>query len=102
MANLRVVSIDPKAPAEIIPVTFDFAKVSSDIATAVMAISVVSGTDAAVGSMLFGSSQISGAEVKRLIQAGVDGVLYLIRCDITNAAGEKYALATYLQVKEIG
>lgn len=97
---MRITSIDPKAPAEVVPVEFDFSELMSSIDSVVISITVKSGTDAAVASMILGSEQITGTEVKQLIQNGVDQTVYLIRADATQGS-EKYALGAYMKCEEL-
>jgi hypothetical protein len=92
-------NIDPKDPVEIIPVTFNFGKLISQIETVVVTISVVEGTDNDVANMIFGSYQVSGSTLKQLIRNGVHGTRYLIKAVVTDSGGLKYALACYMTVK---
>jgi hypothetical protein len=94
-----VANIDPKDPVEIIPVTFNFGKLVSQIDTAVVSISVIEGTDENVQSMILGQYQITGAILKQLIRNGVNGARYLIKAVVTDSGGLKYALACYMTVK---
>lgn len=98
--RLPVRGIDPKAPAECIPVTFDFIEDVPAIDSATVTISVKDGSDPNVATMLFGAHMIVGAEVRQLIRNGADAVTYLVRADIVSG-NEKYALACYLAVREL-
>ena len=93
-------SFDSKAPAEVVPVAFDFEALTSSIDSAVISITVKNGTDVNVLTMILGAEQIDGTEVKQLIQNGVDQVVYLIRADVTKGS-EKYALASYMKCEEL-
>lgn len=98
---MRIKTISPKTPFEVVPVTFNFTDVTDTVDT-VVSISVIvkSGTDANTAAMPFGSPQIEGGKVKQLIKAGVDQAAYLLRCDVTRGQ-EKYTHATYMEVIEI-
>mgnify|MGYP003389076404 CR=1 FL=1 len=98
---MHVKDFDNKAPAEIIPLTFDFKNITADISSAVVSVAVKRGTDAAPGAMIVAPHQVVGVEVRQLVKDGLDGVTYLYRCDAVNAAGDKYALGGYLSVNEI-
>lgn len=96
----RIVTIDYKAPYEVIPVTFDFSALVGSITSATVSITVKTGTDPGVGSMLFGSYVLSGLTVRQLVQNGLNNVIYLLRANIVSG-NEKYSLACYLPVVEI-
>lgn len=97
----RIRRIDPKAPSEVIPITFDFSALTASIdSVASVSIAVKSGTDPAAGSMLFGSHVLNGSLVQQLVQAGVDQAVYLLRADIVKG-NEKYSEACYLPVVEL-
>jgi len=97
---MRITSLSRKAPAEIIPVTFDFQKFVSTIDSATITVTVKSGIDGSPASMLYSSAQISGSQVRQLIAGGVDGVVYRIRVDIVSGS-ERYSEAAYLPVMEL-
>jgi len=97
---MRVTAVfSRKAPAEVIPVTFDFKNLLDGIDSATVSVSIKTGTDANPAALLYSSAQITGTQVRQLIQGGVDGVVYLIRVDATRGS-EQYAGAAYLPVRE--
>ena len=89
-----------KDPAEVVPVTFDFKNLVASIDSATVSISVKTGTDGNPAALLYSSAQITGTQVRQLIQGGVDGVVYLIRVDAT-VGTEKYAGAAFLPVRSL-
>ena len=97
---MRIESKDPKAPAEVVTVAFDFAELLTSIDSAIISITVKAGIDANVATMILGSEQISGTEIKQLIQNGVDETVYLIRADATKGS-EKFALGVYMKCEEL-
>ncbi len=90
----------PKAPAEVIPVTFDFKNLLSGIDSATVSVSVKHGSDSNPAALLYSSAQVTGTQVRQLIQGGIDGVVYLIRVDAVKG-NEHYAGAAFLPVKEV-
>jgi len=97
---MRVMEVlSNKAPAEVIPVTFDFKNLLSSIDSATVSVIVKTGTDSNPAALLYSSTQITGTQVRQLIQDGVNGVVYLIRVDAISGS-EKYAGAAYLPVRE--
>lgn len=79
-------AISPKSTGEVIPIKFNFGQVVSTISSAVVTVSVKSGTDASPSSMLSGSAAISGTTVTQLIQGGITGNIYSILCSITSGS----------------
>jgi hypothetical protein len=80
-----------KRTAEKWKATFDFAEdlaSGETISTADWAVTVVTGTDASPGSVLTGSPTISGSKVTHMVQGGVDGVIYCVRCRATTSQGQ--------------
>lgn len=97
---MRIKTLDPKAPAEVIPVGIDFSRLVSTIDSVDISVSVKKGVDANPAAILLANVQITLAEVRQLIQGGVDGVVYLIRMDVY-AGNEVYSEAVYLPIKEL-
>jgi hypothetical protein len=90
--------LDSKTPSEIVAVSLEFNKVLTTIDTIdSVTISVVSGTDANVSTMLLNSPVKVGTIVTQLIRNGVDGNMYLITGNVTSG-NEKYSLAGYLPI----
>lgn len=97
---MGIITVDKKAPAEIIPVAFDFSSLVSAIDSVIITITVKSGADPDVGTMPLSSAIITDATVKQLIRNGLDANVYRIRADIMSGS-EKYSLAMYLPVCEV-
>lgn len=97
--NITILGI--KDPVEIIPITMDFDAVVTTIDSMAWSISVISGTDPDSATMLVGTPDIIGATATHLIADGLDGCIYLIRCDIVSGSTE-YTLGAYLVVKTLG
>lgn len=86
--------ISAKVPAEVIPVTFDYSELlpaNTTMSIVSTAITVISGTDAAAASMLFGSPVLDGLTVVQLVRNGVAGVSYNLACLIA-VGSEKYQI----------
>ncbi len=97
---MRISTLSDKSPVEVVPVTVDFKNLVDSIDTAALTISVKAGVDASPAALLMGSAQITGTQVRQLIQGGVDDVVYLIRFDISSGS-EVYSEAVYLPVQEL-
>lgn len=89
--------LTPKDPAETIPITFDFSSLLTSISESSVAVTVLSGTDGSVGSMLSGAAQASGSSLIQAIQAGIAGNKYLVRALATGPEGT-FVLSTVLPV----
>lgn len=85
--------IEQKSTDEVIPVTFPYAKeIGAAIITArVVTVTVLEGTDATPAAILSGVAQISGSEIRQLVQNGVAGVKYKLHCLATFDDGKKLA-----------
>lgn len=97
---MRIETKDPKAPLEVIPAGIEFKNLLTAIDSVTVSVSVKKGVDANPAALLFGSAQITGTDVRQLIQGGLDGVIYLIRFDAV-IGDEKYSEAFYLPVEEL-
>lgn len=78
--------LDPKRQSEVVGRAFDFTSRTQpgDVLSApVVTASVWSGIDAAPGGLLTGSNSISGFVVTVGTQAGVVGVIYLLKVSVT-------------------
>lgn len=72
--------------------TFDYVEdlaSGETIVSALWAIAVVTGTDPAASSMLFGASSISGSKVTQMVINGLNNVRYLLTCQATTSNGQK-------------
>lgn len=83
--------------------TFDFtAEVDAgeSIASAVVTVALLNGTDATPSALLNGSLTIAGATVLQPFHGGVDGVTYTLRCEATlTPSGRVLVLAANLPVR---
>jgi len=98
--STRAKQFDSKAPAEIVPITFDFSALLTSIDSVVISVQIRVGADPNVASMPLAAPVINGGVVQQLIQQGVDGVEYSIRADAV-AGMQKYALNGHLPVIEL-
>ncbi len=97
---MRVVSLSPKEPQEIIPVSFQFSRLVSAIDGVILSVSVKKGVDANPVGLLLGTAQITGTTVTQLIQLGVDDTAYLIKA-LISSGDFTYSLAAYLLVRQL-
>ena len=96
------ISVSPKDPAEKVPVLFDYTLQLAEgetITTAVVAVTVELGTDAAPAAMLSGGTAIAGAKITQWLIGGINGVLYHLRCTATTSTGATLVLGALMQVK---
>jgi len=92
--------ITPKVPAEIIPVTFDFADIALTVdSIAQIGIAVITGTDPASAAMILGSPTLTGSTITQLIRNGVAGVKYRLFC-LVNIGVEKYQIDGDMECRE--
>ena len=89
--------LSAKDAAEVIVITFDFSSLVATIDSASLSITVVSGIDADASAMLSGSPQITGAKALQLLQNGINGVTYNLRCEALSGS-EKFALSALIPV----
>lgn len=88
----------PKDPAEIITITFDFSALSASVSAPTISVTPVFSIDASASAILSGGPQVTGAQVKQLVQGGVSGAYYDLKCTVTAADGSKYVLSEILPV----
>lgn len=96
---------DPKDPAEIIPLTFEFGPLLDEQTISgapVVEVTVYEGYDATPADVLSGSVVVVGTRVRQNATGGVLGVEYLIRVTVTTNTGLKYTLGRVLPVKSAG
>ena len=95
-------TFDPKDPSEIIPLTFEFAALASEISTPVVSITQAYGvTDASdLTAMLVGSAQVVGTQVRQKVQLGINGAAYKFRCQADTPEGLRYVIASVLPVEQ--
>lgn len=86
-----VPSFSNKQTDETVVLTFDFKNVlatGETIQNATWSVTVYKGTDASPENILTGSPGISGNKVNHTVTAGVNGVTYEIKCQITTSANQ--------------
>lgn len=95
--------IGPKDPQEIKLVVFDFTNQlgANTIASVVVTVEVVRGTDAGAAAMASGAPATSGAYVRQLIANGVLGVNYALHCVATDSSGQKHKVTAELDVERV-
>jgi hypothetical protein len=97
----RVVLLSKKV-SETKPVTVDFLSripVSDGIRAASCSCSVYTGLDPAAASMVSGPAAISGTKVTQLLSAGVAGVLYQLKVQVTTYSFNTIIISGYFIVK---
>lgn len=97
------VLFEPKYPGEVIMLEMDF---SPRLATGItvvsgsIAITVVTGTDAAVGSMLQSAPEADSPYLRQLCGGGVVGVLYRVVFTAVATSGEELEEEKFLPVSD--
>lgn len=94
-------SLEPKDTAEAYAVEFKFDRVLATVSSAVVTVSVLSGTDAEPGNLLDGAAQAVGSSVYQRIKSGVAGCTYKIKCVATGTTpggAETYSLSASIGV----
>lgn len=95
--------VSPKAPAEEIRVTFDFAEILAGSAiTGIVSVEceVEAGTDAAPSAMISGAASDFNGIVSQKIIGGTAGNDYRLTCVVTTSDGRKLAVAMILPVRK--
>ena len=90
-----------KDPVEKLGLTFTYTAAldsGETISTASLSVTVKSGTDAGAAAMLDGAASIVAGQVFQRIKNGVDGAVYLVRCNATLSSGRVLALGAHLPV----
>ena len=92
---------DPKDPAEIVPLVFDFENLTVTPVNPVITVSRESGPKgpADLSGMLAGAAQISDATIRQRVQGGTAGTVYKIRCQVDDGAGGRFVIAQLLPVE---
>lgn len=93
-------NLPAKDPAESLIVEFDFSSELSGIDSALVAVSVIGGTDPDAAQVLSGALQIAGAKVFQRVSAGIDRVNYKLTCTATRGSDVR-KLAASLPVRAI-
>ncbi|OHC35499.1 MAG: hypothetical protein A2Y50_09065 [Pseudomonadales bacterium RIFCSPLOWO2_12_59_9] len=101
-------SIESKDPAEIITVTFPYAKEIGGAtilneadpgANPDITVEITNGTDSGAAQMLNGALQISTSNVLQSVKTGLDGVDYKLRCEAPLSDGRKLVRVLPLPVR---
>lgn len=97
-------TLTEKDPAEIVPVSFDFAGLTAAPLTPVITVEHYSGTvdEGTLSDMLESAAAITGTKVVQRIGGGVNGATYLLRCDVTTADNLAFTLTAKLPVRTAG
>lgn len=78
-----------KAATETVNLSFTYTLATGEtITSAVIAATVLRGTDAAPSALLSGSKTISGAKITQLVQGGIENVVYLVSSTATTSTGQ--------------
>ncbi len=92
-----------KDPAERLVATFDYHEEIDDgetIASATLTCTLLSGTDVNPDAVLYGTPTIAGGAVLQFFSGGVDGAVYILRCQATlSPTGRVLVLAATLPVR---
>ena len=90
----------PKDPAEVESLGFDFSRLTPTVSQPDVTIEWISGApDANAVAMLAGSPTVVGAVVSVLIQGGVAGADYRLRCRVVSGDGCLRILSGVLPVR---
>ena len=98
---MNKVLLPSKRNTEVLKQPFNFASQLSSgetISTAATTVVVYRGVDASPSSVLSGGSSISGTGVTQGLQGGVDGVVYIVTCQITTSLGQTLTQWGYMAV----
>ena len=96
------VTLNPKLVGESRNYSFPFGALlalNETISTASVTASVYSGTDPSAASIINGAASISGQSVTQNITAGVVGVLYELKAQITTSLGQTLNCVAFLNVQ---
>ncbi len=92
--------LDPKAPTEIITITFDFSALASKLSSAVVACATDAGLpDPVPAAVLVGNPVIIGWNVVQRIQGGQHGTSYQFTCTADAIGGDRFVLIGTLFVR---
>lgn len=93
-----------KLTIERVTALYDFAadlQPGDHLASVLMTVTLVAGTDAAPDALLYGLPQIKGRRVFQKLAGGVAGCVYLVRCQVTTRLDDVLVLARLLPVQSI-
>lgn len=90
---------DPKSVAEIVPLTFDFARLTGVPNNPVVTVAHHAGTaDPNPVATLVGSPLVVGSQVRIRVRDGVAGAVYRFSCLVDDDAGNRWELVGKLPV----
>lgn len=95
--------LDPKGPAEIVVVAFEYTddmEAGESIVGAAVSCTVAQGTDATPAAMLDGAAAIVGLDVQQRVTGGVLGNTYRLHCLATLSSGRRLELAALLPIRQ--
>lgn len=98
-----MIALSPKAPAEVVSLSFDFTDLlaaGETIVSASFGIAVEVGSDPAVATMLTATEVIVAGVVSRLVRNGVAGVNYRVTCLATTSQSQVLLLSGILPVRD--
>ena len=95
--------IGPIQSGEEKPAAFDFSGegISGSIVSAVVTVSLASGTDPDFADVVSGSATIDGETVVQKVVYQVPNAVYLLQCTATDSAGFKHTVSAYLPAKAV-
>lgn len=91
-----------KALAESARFTFDFLSMlpqGESLGAAAVEVEVYSGTDPAPQDMVLGRTSVAGSRAFQLLQGGVEGVTYRVKCIADSTSSHLMTLVGYLTVE---
>lgn len=93
-------SFDPLDPEEIVPLTFDFTRLATEIVDGTAQVQITRHSGAAdargLSVMLVGAPQIVGLTVRQRVQSPQAGTTYRVRCRVDTPEGYRFAEAVLL------
>lgn len=98
------IAIEDKDISEVDVLTFDYRRALNQLetlASAVVSVSVVTGTDATPEAILSAVAQCSGTYAMQKIVGGVVGCTYDIRCVAVTSGGRTLTVAAIMNVIEL-
>jgi hypothetical protein len=94
--------LDPKDVGEIDVIVFNFTRRlkagETILASPVVSCVVETGADASASAVLSQTAQVSGKTVLQEVAGGIEGVVYLVRCEAHLSSGRIVVLAALLPV----
>lgn len=96
----NVGGFEPKDPEEICTVAFDFARRTTAPSAPMVSVQRIETQDVdATPLALVGRAVVVGSKVLQRMRSGSNGSVYMLRCSVTAASGDRYVMAGMLAVK---